>query len=440
MKLLKILAGFNLFLLAFASSFLCAGEKINFWEHSPKEEQDVLDLLIKEFESQNKDISVKRSHFKTEDLRPQFQTAALGGGGADLVLAPNDFAGPFSVMGLIKPVQKLIKASLFIEPAIQAVSAGVDENIWGIPLSSGNHLLLFVNRQMLFDAKLEPKAPSTLEDLLSAAKKVVNPATKTYGLAYNQSEPFWFIPFYLGFGGIALDGKKPSLGNEAMTNALTMVEKIKSKDKVGPADCDYTCAETLFIEGKSAFTINGDWAISKFEGELGKLAEQLKEKKKKEKKEGDLVPGDPMAIAPLPIIAASGKRMTSYVSGKYLFFNSRSKSGKFEAARKFSEFLLLPKNQVKLALAAGRLPAVKAAMSEPEIAGNKSFMASLEAMKLGIPMPMAVEMRAVWDAIRPQLQATLAGVTDPKAASEKIQKLAEFEMTKMQKVGDSKLR
>lgn len=396
---------FNSFLILFFwSQVSSAAERINFWEHSPKEEQDVFDLLIKDFESANKDIKIKRSHFKTEDLRPQFQTAALGGGGADLVLAPNDFAGPFAVMGLIKPVQKLIKSELFLGPAIEAVTSESGD-IWGIPLSSGNHLLLFVNK------KLMPKLPGTLEEIVVLAKKISDPKTKKYGLAYNQNEPFWFMPFYLGFGGQALEKDKPSLGNDAMVNALTLVESLKNKDKISPKDCDYTCAETLFVEGKAALTINGDWAIQKFEGALG----------------ADL------GVEPLPLLAASGKRMIPYVSGKYLYFNSRSRASKFEASRKFADFLLLPANQVKLSLAAGRLPALKSAMEQPEIAKQPLLMASYEAMKLGTPMPMAVEMRAVWDAIRPQLQAVLASVADPKAAAQQIQKLAELEVAKIEK-------
>src|SRR5262245_22233275 len=71
---------------------------LTLWEHEYEEEQPALDKVIAGFEAANPGIKVKRSHYKTEDLRTQFQTAAMGGGGADLVLAPNDFAGPFSLM------------------------------------------------------------------------------------------------------------------------------------------------------------------------------------------------------------------------------------------------------------------------------------------------------------------------------------------------------
>src|ERR1044072_6979042 len=79
------------------------------WEHEKEEIQAVLNEIIKKFEADNKGITIKRSHYKTEDLRTQFQTAALGGGGPDVVLGPNDFAGPLSIMGIIKPVNDLIK-------------------------------------------------------------------------------------------------------------------------------------------------------------------------------------------------------------------------------------------------------------------------------------------------------------------------------------------
>jgi maltose-binding protein MalE len=65
---------------------------------------------------------------------------------------------------------------------------------------------------------------------------------------------------------------------------------------------------------------------------------------------------------------------------------------------------------------------------------NKDHLlkASSEAMKHGQPMPMDVELRVIWDAIRPQLQNVMAGRADPKSAANLMQKDAIIKIKEMQ--------
>lgn len=376
--------------------------QVTLWEHEKSEEQKVLDELIKRFEAQNKGITVKRSHYKTEDLRPQFQTAALAGGGADIVIAPNDFAGPFSVMGIIKPVQTFANLELFFPSVVKAVTDNSGA-VWGYPISNGNHLMLFVNK------KLVPEAPKTIEALVSSAKKATKADKKIYGFAYNLTEPFWFVTFLSAYGERPLEKSQPKLGSQAMVDALTLVSDMKFKDKIVPGDCDYACADTLFSEGKAGMIINGDWAIQKYQSDLKK----------------DLI------IAPLPKFEKTGIFMQPMVSGKYVFFNKRLKGAKLEDAKKFAEFLATTPSQELIAKEVGRLPAAKAAAESPAIKQDATLSASLKAMEHGQPMPMDVEMRAIWDAIRPQLQGVMAGRTEAKLAAQVMQKDAETKIKEM---------
>lgn len=80
--------------------------EISLWEEEQPAIQDILDLVIEKFQARHPGIRVKRSHFKTEDLRSQFQVGAIGGQGPELILAPNDFAGVFKEAGIIQPVQQ----------------------------------------------------------------------------------------------------------------------------------------------------------------------------------------------------------------------------------------------------------------------------------------------------------------------------------------------
>lgn len=385
---------------AFATS--ASAVELTFWEHEYEDVQKGLDNVIASFEKANPGVKIKRAHYKTEDLRTQFQTAAMGGGGGDLVFAPNDFGGPFAIMNVIQPVTDWAKLDRFGAPVGQAVTdpKGV---VWGLPVSRGNHLMLFVNK------KLVPKTPETIEDLVKFAKERSNPAKKEFGFAYNLTEPFFFVPFMGAYGEAPLVKAEPKLSGDGMASALALVKDLKFKDQVVPPDCDYACAETLFVDGKVGMIINGDWAVSKYKDALK----------------------DNLVIAPLPKSAATGKYMAPMISGKYLFLNAKLKGEKLDAAKKFGEYLVSKPVQEQLVKETGRLPAIKELDGSAVITGDPVLKATDAAMAHGQPMPMDVEMRVVWDAIRPQLQAVMAGRTEPKLAAATMQKDAETKIKEM---------
>jgi maltose-binding protein MalE len=375
--------------------------ELTFWEHEFEEVLKGLDKVIAEFEKANPDIKIKRSHYKVEDLRTQFQTAAMGGGGGDIVLAPNDFAGPFSIMQIIQPVQKWANLGRFGDSVVGAVT---DKNgdAWGLPVSRGNHLMLLVNK------KLVKKVPATLEELVATAKAQSDGKGK-FGFAYNLNEPFWFVAFLGAYGQQPLVKAQPNLEGKGMIDALTLVHNLKFKDKVVPPDCDYNCAETLFVEGKVGMIINGDWSVQKYRDALGKDLE----------------------IAPLPRLDATGKYLAPMISGKYLFYNAKLKGAKLDAAKKFGEFLVSKPIQEQLTRETQRLPALKELDGSAVITADPVLKATDAAMAHGQPMPMEVEMRAIWDAMRPQLQAVMANRAEPKVAASVMQKDAVSKIKEM---------
>lgn len=376
--------------------------EIVYWDEEHLENQRILDVATKQFMQKNPDIKVKRHHYSTEDLRMQFQTATMGGGGPDLVLAPNDFSGVFGVMGTIQTVQKWGKMERFHDVLITAIS---DEhgNAWGIPITRGNHLVLFVNR------KLMPKAPATLEELIAETKQGMQKGKFSYGLVFHMREPYWFVPFLGAYGSKPLVSKKPNLKTPAMEKALALIHSLKFKHRIMPESCDYSCAETLFLENKAPAIINGDWAIGKYNKALGK----------------DLI------ISPLPVLKATGRAMTPMSSGKYFMLNRKLKGEKLAAAKKLLEFFVSKQTQIFLAMEAKRLPVLKSLAKDKMLTGEPLIVASEAAIKNSYPMPNEVQMRVVWDAIRPQLQNVLAGRGTFKQAAAIMQKDAEEKIANM---------
>ena len=172
-----------------------------------------------------------------------------------------------------------------------------------------------------------------------------------------------------------------------MKNALSYVYNLKTVEKIIPKECDYDCAKGLFLEGKAAFTINGDWSVREYQAKLG----------------------DKLGIAALPILSETGKAMTPMVSGRYVFLNAQLSEQKKAAVKKFVSYLTSREIQIEVAERLNRIPSTSEAMNDPKIVSLKSIQPLIAAAASGRPMPAQTEMRAAWDAMRPVQQKIMSG-------------------------------
>ena len=121
------------------------------WEQMDPKEQEFFDLHVAEFQRRNPqyaDFTIERVHYRTEDLQTQFQTAALAYGGPSMVYGPADKIGPYSIMGLLMPVEELLPQSEIdrFEPETLPI---LNDHVWGLPDHVGNHLTLVANLDLV---------------------------------------------------------------------------------------------------------------------------------------------------------------------------------------------------------------------------------------------------------------------------------------------------
>ena len=230
-----------------------------------------------------------------EALRTEFQQAALAGsGGPDMTWGPADQVGVFVAAGIVQPVDDMVDMKLFL-PGITSILK-FNDKYYAVPLSAGNHLMLFYNKSMV------DKAPATFDDLVKVAKDLQskNKDAKFSPFAYNQTESFWVFPFAHGFGATEFkdDGKTPVLDSEGWVKAYQLIYDLKFKDQIEPKECDYDCADGGFKNGTVAMVINGDWALGGDQGYIKKL-------------------GDKLGIAPWPKVAGDGQP-APFIAGKVL--------------------------------------------------------------------------------------------------------------------------
>jgi arabinogalactan oligomer/maltooligosaccharide transport system substrate-binding protein len=368
-----------------------AGKKIVIWEQEDNQVAPYIDATIEAFKAlpENKDVKISRTHYNTEDLVSQFQTASIAGSAPDLLMSPSDTAGVYSISGFILPVNDKFDMSLYNKTVVDAIT--LDGKTWGVPISNGNHLMLFYNK------KLVKKAPKTTEELFEFCEK--NKTKLKSCLAFNIPEPFWFVPWLGAYGGWPINGRTPTLDTEAVKKTLNFYLDLKFKKKFIPLECDYNCADSLFKEEKAAFLINGDWAISTYQKILGKN----------------------LAIAKLPKVSATDKWPSPMVSGKYFMLSSALRGKQLELVKRFVAFYTNKDNQIAQIRTLKRLPALKAATEADIIKNDPLLQASMNQIYAGKPMSMATEMRAIWDTMRPHLGKALTKKETVAEAAKKMQ-------------------
>jgi arabinogalactan oligomer/maltooligosaccharide transport system substrate-binding protein len=369
---------------------------ITFWEQEGEDVDVFIDQQIADFQTANPTITVERTHYENEALRDQFQTASLANAAPDVVRVPNDFAGPFSTLDIVAPMDKLFDKKFlgqFFQGALDpAIVAGT---LWGVPDNYGNHLMLIYNKDLI------ATPPATFEDLITQAKALTKGDVQ--GFAYNLNEPFWGAGFYGAFGGWPLDAKdKPTFDNQAFKDYLAFVAKLKT-DGVVPAECDYNCADTLMKDGKAAMIINGDWSLGDYTKALG----------------------DKMGVAPVPSI--NGKPFTEMTAGKYFMVAKPvlNDPAKKAAVQKFITFMTSAAVQKKWLDQFKRLPSNIEIAKDPSISSDPILAGSMAALSNGRGQPAAPEMRCAWDAWRPNLEGVMAGTTTPADAAAAAQKSAD---------------
>jgi len=373
------------------------------WEQEDAVVAPYIDSVFEDFKKLpgNEGVTITRTHYQNEDLRSQFQAASLAGVPPDLILGPSDTAGLYAVSGFIEPLENIFDFSKYNDQVVQAIS--LDGHTWGVPVSNGNHLMMFYNK------KLVQKAPQNTDELFKYCETSAKNLDLTSCMAFDSGEPFSMIPWLGSFGGWPIDGKIPTLNNEAMKKTIGFYKWLRDEKGYIPKECDYNCMDSLFKENKTAFIINGDWSISSYKDHFK----------------------DDFGIALIPENSETGIWPTPMVSGKYFMMSTGLTTEKKKLLADLLNFYTNYDNQVRQYKELARLPALKEAGKDKSITSDEVAEVSMQQILKGKPMPMATEMRAVWDNMRNYLDLAMNGGMSVDTAVEKMQASTEKKIEEM---------
>ncbi len=371
--------------------------KITIWHQMRVDEREVLQSQLNAFMALHPDVKVEQLYKETEELRSGFIVAAIAGQGPDLVYGPSDQVGPFQVMDIILPLDTLFEKE-YLEQLNPKGLSYYKGNLYQIAAILGNHLTLIYNKKLVFSP------PETDLELIELGKSITKDTDgdgriDQYGLVWNYTEPFFFIPFLSGFGGRVIneDGV-PTLNTPAMVSGLKFLQDLRDKHKIIPREADYNIADILFKDGKAGMIINGDWSWSGY----GKA-------------------GIDYGVAPLPKIVSTGLYCSPMVSPKGYSINVNVTPQEREWSVALIKFLLNEQNQMEMTTKLQFMPTLKKLYQSDEIKNNDVLRNSQIQIDQGIPMPVVPELRGIWDAMRPSYQAVLNGAKTPEQAAYDMQ-------------------
>jgi arabinogalactan oligomer/maltooligosaccharide transport system substrate-binding protein len=357
--------------------------------------------LADAYTAEHPNVTFELSNKNTEVLREDFITASLAGSPPSLLWTVSDHAGPFTTAEIIVPVDDLFDLGDYADSALAAVE--LNGQHWGVPISNGNHLMLYFNKDLL------PEAPADTDALLAVAEDLKGQGVTP--LVYNQTEPFWLVPWLGGFGGsvFAADGVTPTLNTPEMVATLEWLKQLKD-DEIVPAESDYDGADTLFKEGQAAMIINGDWTLGAYK---------------------DLF-GDKLGVARIPVVSSTGDAPAPYTSGKFFMIPTGLDEDTQAVVVDFIEFATNNDNQLAMVSQLARLPALKTALEDESIAADAYLAGSADQMVVGVPMPTVAEMRCNWDSMKPEMLAVLAGDKAAEQAAADMQAAADACLTTLE--------
>ena len=381
--------------------------KIVIWEQMDPEERKRFETNLAVYQQQDTTVEIQHVPYDTEQLRSQFQTAASAGGGPQLVFGPSDQVGPLSLLKLIRPLETTLPSGFF-DRFIPSSLDTLDGHLYAAPDQIGNHLVLCYNKAMV------AKAPQTAAEFLAIARANTkisrDPAATRYGFVMNNTEPYWLVPFYAGYGGWVMDATHaPTLDNPAMVKSLAFLRSLRDEYKVSPKESDYQGAETLFKEGKAAMLINGPWSWKGYRDA-----------------------GIDLGVAPIPPLPGGdwGKPM---VASKGYSVSVNVKDAELPAVIKLLTFLTSPEAELRDAKALGILPSTREAYDNAELSADPLLQASKRAIEKGRRMPVVPEMRVLWDVMRPEMQNVMNGAKTPEQAARDMQTAAVKQIAAMKK-------
>ncbi len=250
--------------------------KLEMWTGQTDQAQKVLEQLVEEFEADNPNVTIEVSAgaSSTEDLLQKLSAGFAGNKYPDISYAFGSWAGQLESSGRTLDItEQVAEADVNwdeFSASARATSQPTGTKTIGFPAIVDN-LSLIYNKTVFDSAGVDyPTSDWSWEDFRSAAKRLTDAPTETYGYAYSVSgseETTWqFWPHFWQNGGTILsdDSTKSEIASTAGVDALTDLRDMAIEDKSIYLDQTDTKFAQLFASDRIGMITSGPWQLADF--------------------------------------------------------------------------------------------------------------------------------------------------------------------------------
>jgi multiple sugar transport system substrate-binding protein len=377
--------------------------EIEFWQYYYESKKLLVDDLIKEFEAENPDITVKHQTFPYDSFIQKIATTVPAGRGPDVVTLYYGWFPTWISSGYLQPLPEdqisydEIESEFF--PMVQ--SAKFAGKYYGIP-TAVRTLALFWNKDLFEKAGLDPEQPpTTWEEFVEYAKATTerdaDGKLQVAGYAFNPlgQDHHWFrecllrqnnAPTMSDDGKSVLWNSTPE-GYEAWEWFVNLVKK----HEVGELSFFPDNPFTPFELGRAAMLVDGSFRVAKLKAAMDQ--------------------GLNAGVAVLPAHKSKATFASYWVHG----ITKNATDEKLAASIKFLKFLTSEKAMKAWLERVGELPARKALIEDPDVTSDPVIAPFIEQLPYAYST-FFVDEKANRQAIQSAVEAVLLQDAEPKQA------------------------
>ena len=214
---------------------------------------------------------------QAQDDGQTLKTLAATGQLPDIYQASTDIINTFRESNQIMVLNDVAESTGFLDKIYEAnkdLAYAEDGNIYAFPFSGQEYVLWYYNKALFEENNLE--VPQTYEDLLNCIEvfksKDITPLALFGQEGWNTAAAYDVIATRYTEGGIkALDEGTAKITDEAYASAAKTLEELVAAGlfQDSATTTNYDQASEMFLSGKAAMFINGQWYIEDATAALG---------------------------------------------------------------------------------------------------------------------------------------------------------------------------
>ncbi|MXV19756.1 maltose ABC transporter substrate-binding protein [Deinococcus xianganensis] len=370
----------SLTLLALALAGSAHAATLTVWTHfNDKAEVAWLAGQVKTYQNLSGN-TVKVVNVPLDKIVDQLLKTAKQGKGPDVIVTlPQDRIGQLAQAGVIEPLTRTARRSEFDQTTIRALTVG--GKLYGLPMFAESVALVY-------NKKLVPTAPATWADFLKVAKRNTDASAGRYGFLTDLSNAYMNYGFFSAYGSYVfgdqdgtLDVRDIGLNNSGARKALSLMNDLRFREKLVPADMTGDKVKAAFLKGNAAMIVTGPWDM----GDIRKA-------------------GINYGITSVPMPPGATGKWSPFVGVQGVVLNAYGTQK--DLATQFAEGLVTSVAQLSFNQAGGRIPVNIGVRMR--LAGNPIVAGFGRIISGGTPMPNVPAMGQVWgpwsDAVNASVQ------------------------------------